>query len=45
LTDLGWTKLETEGAFAQVALHLEADLEPLLAASGTVSESKAKTRK
>ncbi|MCA1575275.1 MAG: sigma-70 family RNA polymerase sigma factor [Acidobacteria bacterium] len=30
ITDLGWTKTETEGAFAQVALHLEADLEPLL---------------
>ena len=27
----GWTKLETERAFAEVALHLEGDIEPLLA--------------
>jgi RNA polymerase sigma-70 factor, ECF subfamily len=45
LTDLGWTKTETEGAFAQVALHMEADLEPLLAAGGAVGESKVKARK
>lgn len=45
LTELGWTKKETEGAFAQVALHLEADLEPLLAAGGVVSEAKVKARK
>lgn len=44
ITDLGWTKTETEGAFARVALHLEADLEPLLAGSGTGSEAKAKAR-
>jgi len=44
LTDLGWTKKETEGAFANVALHLEADLEPLLAAGGTAGEAKAKAR-
>jgi RNA polymerase sigma-70 factor, ECF subfamily len=45
LIDLGWTKMETEGAFAQVALHLEADLEPLLAGGGAVSEAKVKARK
>jgi RNA polymerase sigma-70 factor (ECF subfamily) len=45
LTGLGWTKAETEGAFAQVALHLEADLEPMLAAGGTSGEAKAKARK
>lgn len=27
----GWTKAETERAFSEVALHLEADIEPLLA--------------
>ena len=29
--DKGWTKPETEAAFAEVALNLEADLEPMLA--------------
>ena len=43
-TDHGWTKTETEAAFAQVALHLEADLEPLLA-GGVASEAKVKARK
>ncbi|MCM3870872.1 MAG: sigma-70 family RNA polymerase sigma factor [Pyrinomonadaceae bacterium] len=45
LTDLGWTKAETEGAFAQVALHMEADLEPLLAAGGVPGEVKVKAQK
>lgn len=31
LITAGWTKLEAEEAFAEVALHLEADIEPLLA--------------
>jgi RNA polymerase sigma-70 factor, ECF subfamily len=45
ITDLGWTKNEAEGAFAQVALHIEADLEPLLAAGGAAGEVKVKARK
>jgi RNA polymerase sigma-70 factor (ECF subfamily) len=45
ITDLGWTETETEGAFARVALHLEADLEPLLAAGGAVNDAKVKARK
>ncbi|MFN2512574.1 MAG: RNA polymerase sigma factor [Pyrinomonadaceae bacterium] len=45
ITDLGWTKAETAGAFAHVALHLEADLEPLLAGGGVVSETKVKATK
>jgi RNA polymerase sigma-70 factor, ECF subfamily len=45
LSSLGWTKRETEGAFAQVALHMEADLEPLLAAPGVVSDAKVKAGK
>lgn len=32
----GWTKPETERAFADVGVHLEADLEPLLAADGVL---------
>lgn len=30
----GWTKPETERAFSEVALHLEADIEPLLTTDG-----------
>jgi RNA polymerase sigma-70 factor, ECF subfamily len=45
MTDLGWTEKETEGAFAKLALHLEADLEPLLAAGGSISDVKVKARK
>ena len=30
LVEQGWTKPETERAFSEVALHLEADIEPLL---------------
>ncbi len=40
ITELGWTKAETAGAFAQVALHLEADLEPLLAGAETSARLK-----
>jgi len=45
ITDIGWTKAETAGAFAHVALHMEADLEPLLAGDGAVSKAKIKARK
>lgn len=31
IEDKGWTKSETERAFSDVGLHLEADIEPLLA--------------
>lgn len=37
IKDRGWTKAETKRSFAEVALHLEADLEPLLANRGTLS--------
>lgn len=40
ITEIGWTKAETAGAFAQVALHLEADLEPLLAGAETSARLK-----
>jgi RNA polymerase sigma-70 factor len=30
----GWTQSETAGAFSELALHLEADIEPLLATEG-----------
>lgn len=32
--EAGWTKAETERAFADIALHLETDIEPLLAGEG-----------
>jgi RNA polymerase sigma-70 factor (ECF subfamily) len=32
----GWTKPETERAFSEVALHLEADIEPMLANEGVL---------
>jgi RNA polymerase sigma-70 factor (ECF subfamily) len=34
IEEAGWSKPETERAFAEVALHLEADIEPLLAGDG-----------
>jgi RNA polymerase sigma-70 factor, ECF subfamily len=38
IQERGWTKAETEHSFAEVALHLEADLEPLLASGGVLSD-------
>jgi len=35
----GWSIAETRSAFAEVALHLETDLEPLLATNGVTSEN------
>jgi RNA polymerase sigma-70 factor, ECF subfamily len=34
ISEKGWTKAETERSFSEVALHLEADLEPMLATEG-----------
>ena len=36
LIEQGWTKPETERAFSEVALHLEADIEPMLAGDGVL---------
>lgn len=38
IDDRGWTKAETKRSFAEVALHMETDLEPLLASSGTLNK-------
>lgn len=35
----GWSTSETKSAFAEVALHLETDLEPLLVSKGVTSEN------
>ena len=40
LVDKGWTKSETERAFSEVALHLEADIEPLLATEGVLMKKE-----
>jgi RNA polymerase sigma-70 factor (ECF subfamily) len=45
IKDRGWTKAETRRSFAEVALHLEADLEPLLANSGTLSNVETEAAK
>ncbi len=36
----GWTKPETERAFSEVALHLEADIEPMLSADGVLMKKE-----
>ena len=38
IKDCGWTKIETEKAFAELALHLESDIELLLAAEGVARD-------
>ncbi|HKY30622.1 MAG TPA: sigma-70 family RNA polymerase sigma factor [Pyrinomonadaceae bacterium] len=38
IDDRGWTKAETKRSFAEVALHLETDLEPLLASGATLNK-------
>ena len=37
--ECGWSKSETAAAFAELSLHLEADLEPLLATKGMAREN------
>lgn len=36
IEEKGWSKPETESAFSDIALHLEADIEPLLAGEGVL---------
>jgi hypothetical protein len=36
LVDQGWTKGETERAFAEVGINLDTDFEPLLANEGVL---------
>ena len=38
IKDCGWTKTETEKSFAELALHLESDIELLLAAEGVARD-------
>jgi RNA polymerase sigma-70 factor (ECF subfamily) len=40
LHEAGWTKRETERAFADIALHLETDLEPLLSGEGLLMKKE-----
>jgi RNA polymerase sigma-70 factor len=38
IDDKGWTKPETDVAFSELAVNLEVDIEPILAADGAVDE-------
>jgi RNA polymerase sigma-70 factor (ECF subfamily) len=38
--EAGWTKSETERAFTEVALHLETDIEPMLAGEGLLMKKE-----
>ncbi len=40
ITERGWTRAETERSFSEVAVHLDANLEPLLAPGGTLLEGE-----
>jgi RNA polymerase sigma-70 factor (ECF subfamily) len=37
IKDSGWTKAEAEASFAELALHLEPDIEPMFGAGGSVA--------
>jgi hypothetical protein len=41
----GWTKAETESSFAELALHLETDIEPILAGEMALGDSGSGRRK
>ena len=40
----GWTRPETERAFSEIALHMEADIEPLLVADTMMKNEREMTR-
>ena len=40
LVENGWTKRETERAFSEVAVHLDTDIEPLLAGEGVLMKKE-----
>jgi len=40
IEEKGWSKPETEHAFSDIALHLEADIEPLLAGDGLLANKE-----
>jgi RNA polymerase sigma-70 factor (ECF subfamily) len=45
IKEQGWTKAETKQSFAEVALHLEADIEPLLATEAALGEHGTELQK
>ena len=45
INERGWTRAETERSFAEVALHLEADLEPLMMPGRTLKVVQKALRK
>ncbi len=40
IAEKGWSKQETERAFSDIGLHLEADIEPMLASEGVLLNKK-----
>lgn len=45
INERGWTRAETERSFAEVALNLDVNLEPLLATGGTLTDGEKGLRK
>ncbi len=42
ITEKGWTKRETDVAFSELAVHLQTDIEPILAADGMLLKKENK---
>ncbi len=45
IKDRGWTKAETERCFSEVALQMDADLEPMLATGGSMTKVETEASK
>ena len=43
IKERGWSKAETENAFAELAMHLEADIEPMLVVEGSFRDKRPST--
>ena len=45
IKERGWSKAETETSFAEIALHLETDIEPMLVVEGSFRDKRPSTAK
>ena len=43
IKERGWSKAETESSFSEIALQLEADIEPMLIVEGSFSDKRPRT--
>ncbi len=43
IKERGWSKAETESSFAEIGLHLEADIEPMLVVEGSFRDKRPST--